>query len=59
MMSPCIGKKLVLTVLAMAAFPAPALWQGKFWPHVSRVDNVYGDRNLVCSYPPPEAWKGE
>ncbi len=40
----------------LAAFPAPDLWRGKFWPAVSRVDNVYGDRNLVCSCPPPEAW---
>jgi glycine dehydrogenase len=36
-----------------AAFPAP--WvneQTKFWPTVGRIDNVYGDRNLVCSCPP-------
>ncbi len=39
-----------------AAYPAPDLWRGKFWPAVSRVDNVYGDRNLICSCPPPEAW---
>jgi glycine dehydrogenase len=32
-----------------AAFPAPGLREGKFWPPVSRVDNVFGDRNLVCS----------
>ncbi|KAJ9528359.1 hypothetical protein QJQ45_014338 [Haematococcus lacustris] len=30
-----------------AAFPAPWVRQAKFWPTVSRVDNVYGDRNLV------------
>lgn len=38
-----------------AAFPAP--WtkrDSKFWPTVGRVDNVYGDRNLVCSCPPLE-----
>lgn len=37
-----------------AAFPAP--WtneKAKFWPTVGRLDNVYGDRNLVCSCPPP------
>ena len=39
-----------------AVFPARDLWQGKFWPHVSRVDNVHGDRKLFCSCPPPEAW---
>ena len=32
-----------------AAFPAKWLHEGKFWPHVGRIDNVYGDRNLVCS----------
>ena len=32
-----------------AAFPVPALRDWKFWPAVGRVDNVYGDRNLVCS----------
>ncbi|MGU7782151.1 aminomethyl-transferring glycine dehydrogenase [Burkholderia sp. PU8-34] len=30
---------------------------GKYWPPVSRVDNVYGDRNLVCSCPPMEAYR--
>jgi glycine dehydrogenase len=33
----------------LAAFPAPWTRQSKFWPAVGRVDNVYGDRNLVCS----------
>jgi glycine dehydrogenase len=32
-----------------AAFPAKSLRDYKFWPHVSRVDNVFGDRNPVCS----------
>ena len=32
-----------------AAFPAKNLHDYKFWPHVSRVDNVFGDRNPVCS----------
>jgi len=32
-----------------AAFPAPSLHDYKFWPHVARVDNVFGDRNPVCS----------
>lgn len=35
-----------------AAFPLPWVREHKFWPTVSRVDNVYGDRNLVCSCPP-------
>ena len=32
-----------------AVFPAPWLKNHKFWPSVSRVDNVYGDRNIFCS----------
>ncbi len=32
-----------------AAFPVPGLRDYKFWPHVSRVDNVFGDRNPVCT----------
>ncbi len=39
-----------------AAFPAPWLRARKFWPAVARIDNVYGDRNLVCSCPPIEAF---
>jgi glycine dehydrogenase len=37
----------------------PALWsaQNKFWPSVARIDNTYGDRNLVCSCPPMEAFE--
>jgi glycine dehydrogenase len=36
-----------------AAFPAPWINAGnKFWPTVGRIDNVYGDRNLVCTCPP-------
>jgi hypothetical protein len=35
-----------------AAFPAPWVREHKFWPHVGRIDNAYGDRNLVCTCPP-------
>jgi glycine dehydrogenase len=35
-----------------AAFPLPYVKNSKYWPTVGRVDNVYGDRNLVCSCPP-------
>ena len=38
----------------VAVFPAPWLKESKYWPTVNRVDNVYGDRNLVCSCPPLE-----
>ena len=38
----------------------PAKWQRdhKFWPAVGRIDNVYGDRNLVCSCVGMEAYSG-
>ena len=36
----------------VAAFPAPWTRAHKFWPSVGRIDNVYGDRNLMCSCPP-------
>ena len=39
-----------------AAFPAPWLRDHKFWPAVSRIDNAYGDRNLVCTCPPMESF---
>lgn len=41
-----------------AAYPLPYLRHNKFWPPVRRVDNVYGDRNLVCSCLPMEAYNG-
>ncbi|MFG0331556.1 MAG: aminomethyl-transferring glycine dehydrogenase [Phycisphaerales bacterium] len=39
-----------------AAFPAPWLRDAKFWPAVGRVDNPYGDRNLICVCPPMSAY---
>ncbi len=39
-----------------AAFPVSGLRQDKYWPPVSRVDNAHGDRNLMCSCPPVEAY---
>jgi len=39
-----------------AAYPAPWTREYKFWPAVSRIDSVYGDRNLMCSCPPMEAF---
>ncbi|HEY1770309.1 MAG TPA: aminomethyl-transferring glycine dehydrogenase [Chthoniobacterales bacterium] len=39
-----------------AAFPASWTRDQKFWPAVARIDSVYGDRNLFCSCPPPEAF---
>ncbi len=40
----------------LAAFPLPWVKERKFWPYVSRIDNVYGDRNLVCACLPVEAY---
>ena len=39
-----------------AAFPLKYLKQNKFWPSVSRVNNTYGDRNLICTCEPVESW---
>lgn len=39
-----------------AAFPLPYVRENKFWPFVGRVDNPYGDRNLVCTCPPMSAY---
>lgn len=37
---------------ALAAYPIESLRSNKYWPPVGRVDNVYGDKNLICSCPP-------
>ncbi|ARP89184.1 glycine dehydrogenase (aminomethyl-transferring) [Bordetella genomosp. 9] len=39
-----------------AAYPLASLQDGKYWPPVARVDNAYGDRNLVCACLPVEAY---
>jgi glycine dehydrogenase len=39
-----------------AAYPTPFSREYKFWPAVGRIDSVYGDRNLVCTCPPIEAY---
>ncbi|MGH7158774.1 MAG: aminomethyl-transferring glycine dehydrogenase [Acetobacteraceae bacterium] len=39
-----------------AAYPRPFVARAKFWPPVKRVDNVYGDRHLVCTCAPLEAY---
>jgi glycine dehydrogenase len=40
-----------------AAYPLPWVKANKFWPSVGRIDNPYGDRNLVCICPPMEAYE--
>ena len=42
-----------------AVFPLPSLRHAKYWPPVGRVDNAYGDRHLVCTCPPIEAYAAE
>ena len=39
-----------------AAFPLPYIYENKFWPSVRRVDDTYGDRNLICTCAPIEAY---
>lgn len=41
----------------VAAFPAAFVAENKFWPTVTRIDDVYGDRNLMCACPSPEAYR--
>ncbi|GLX85167.1 glycine dehydrogenase (decarboxylating) [Thalassotalea loyana] len=43
--------------IAEAVFPVPAAAANKFWPTVNRIDDVYGDRNLVCSCPSTDTYK--
>lgn len=42
-----------------AAFPLPFLKQNKFWASVARINNTYGDRNLMCACPPIESYVEE
>ncbi|MGH9188383.1 MAG: glycine dehydrogenase (aminomethyl-transferring), partial [Acidimicrobiales bacterium] len=40
-----------------AAYPVPSLRRDKYWSPVRRIDGGYGDRNLMCACPPPEAFE--
>ena len=40
----------------LAVYPVAGQHLGKYWPKVRRVDSVHGDRNLICTCPPPEAF---
>ena len=42
---------------AQAAFPVKTLRDSKYWPPVGRVDNVFGDRNVMCSCVGMDAYK--
>ena len=41
----------------LAAFPLASLRDAKYWPPVSRIDGAFGDRNVVCSCPPIDAYR--
>jgi glycine dehydrogenase len=41
----------------VAAYPLPYVKQNKLWPAVSRIDNAYGDKNIMCSCPPLEDYQ--
>jgi len=43
----------------LAVFPLPTLRLQKYWPPVARVDNVYGDKNVMCACIPVDAYKEE
>jgi glycine dehydrogenase len=40
----------------LACFPSDHTKASKYWPTVNRVDNVFGDRNLICSCPSIESY---
>jgi len=42
-----------------AAFPIEWVVENKFWPAVGRIDDGYGDRNLVCTCYPLDAYRNE
>ena len=42
-----------------AVYPLSYLHEGKFWPSVARIEDAYGDRNLICTCPPMEAYTEE
>ena len=39
-----------------AAFPLPGVRRRKYWPPISRIDDAYGDRNLMCACPPVDSY---
>ena len=54
-----LGVSAFMIAFLLAAFPVPGLRSGKYWAPVKRIDQVYGDRNFICTCPPMEAWSGE
>jgi glycine dehydrogenase len=42
-----------------AAYPLPWVRENKFWPSVGKIDNAFGDRNLICACPPIESYMHE
>ena len=55
--APCNLKKTMRGDSFFAAFPAPFVAADtKLWPSVGRIDDVHGDKNLVCSCPPMDTY---
>ena len=50
---------LTFTLSIYCLLPLNYLKANKFWPPVARVDNVHGDRNLVCSCPSLDSYRDE
>jgi glycine dehydrogenase len=44
---------------SVAAYPLEYLRKTKFWPSVSRLDDAYGDRNLMCTCPPLDSYESK
>ncbi|OPZ96485.1 MAG: Glycine dehydrogenase (decarboxylating) [Bacteroidetes bacterium ADurb.Bin408] len=42
-----------------AVYPVPGLYKNKYWPSVARIDDAYGDRNLVCACEPVSSYQSE
>ena len=55
----CVGRRVDRTPTAAPRRPTRCrrCADGKYWPPVRRIDQAYGDRNLVCSCPPLEAYE--
>jgi glycine dehydrogenase len=51
------SRRLAAFPTGLHAGPIHAHGADKYWPPVARIDGAYGDRNLVCSCPPPEEFE--
>jgi glycine dehydrogenase len=51
-----LASQLYTTLTEPVSYPAGVDRRAKYWPPVRRIDQAYGDRNLMCACPPPEAF---